>query len=241
MSIKILFSPSETKNDGGNSEQNFIFSELLPKREFVFNKYIEFLKSADEPELSKLFGVKTKTTELRDEVLNSKCMPAIERYSGVAYDYLDFNSLDPNAKEFINNNCIIFSNLFGPISANDMVPNYKLKQGETFCGLKLEDYYKESFSKMLDDYLDDSFILDLRAGFYDKFYKPSKEHTTLKFLKDGKVVSHWAKVYRGLVLKAVAIANIQNKNEFMNLQISGLKILEIKRSGLKEEIAFEIV
>lgn len=241
MSIKVLFSPSETKNDGGNSEQSFIFNELLPKRDFIFSKYIEFLNSANEAELAKLFGVKTKIKEMKDGVLNSKCMPAIERYSGVAYDYLDFNSLAGNTKEFINKNCIIFSNLFGPIGANDMVPNYKLKQGETFFNLKLEDYYRQNFSSTLDEYLKDSFILDLRAGFYDKFYKPNKEYTTLKFLKDGKVVSHWAKAYRGLVLKAVAIANVQNKNEFMNLQIDGLKIFEIKRSGFKEEITFTIL
>ena len=31
-------------------------------------------------------------------------------------------------------------------------------------------------------------VLDLRAGFYDKFYIPKDTSTTLKFLKEGKVV-----------------------------------------------------
>ena len=83
--------------------------------------------------------------------------------------------------------------------------------------------------------------LDLRAGFYNKFYKPSTPYTTLKFLKDGKVVSHWAKAYRGITLRAAAMSNIQSIEEFIALPIEGLQILEIQQKGIHSEVVYEIV
>jgi cytoplasmic iron level regulating protein YaaA (DUF328/UPF0246 family) len=240
VAIKILFSPSESKNNGGDAKQSFIFNNLLEKREFVFNKYKEFLQSASEQELQKLFGIKKDAISLKNKILESKAMPAIERYCGVAYDYLDYKNLPLDAKEYVLENTIIFSNLFGPLLAKDSIINYKLKQGENFCDFKLEEYYLSNFSNALDGFISDDFIIDLRAGFYDKFYKPKKPFTTLKFLQNGKVVSHYAKAYRGIVLKELAKANVQNKKEFLDLKIDSLSVIDIKQMGLKEEIAFAI-
>ncbi|NLY03740.1 MAG: hypothetical protein GXZ15_02700 [Campylobacter sp.] len=51
-------------------------------------------------------------------------------------------------------------------------------------------------------------ILDLRVEFYDKFYLSSVPYMRLKFIKDGKVVSCWAKVYRGIALKHISENNV---------------------------------
>ena len=120
-----------------------------------------------------------------------------------------------------------------------MIPEYRLKQGATVGDLKPEKLYKEQ-SHLLEDYLQDEDILDLRAGFYDKFYKPSKNYTTLKFRKNGKVVSHWAKAYRGIVLREVAKANINSLEEFMKLSIENLSIEEIQTKKNKTEIIYTI-
>ena len=50
----------------------------------------------------------------------------------------------------------------------------------------------------------------------------------VELLKDGKVVSHWAKYYRGELLKYIAKNNIQNFTELMNLEIPNLQLLEIQ-------------
>ncbi len=96
---------------------------------------------------------------------------------------------------------MIFSNLFGVLKASDEIPDYKLKQGESFYDLKIDKFYNDNFSQELDKYLENDDILDLRAGFYEKFYVIKKPYKTLKFIKDGKVVSHFAKAYRGEILK----------------------------------------
>ena len=66
--MKILFSPSETKNSGGIEKDidkdSFIFPELFEKRMKIVNAYNDFLKKATKEELINIFGTK------KDEVIN---------------------------------------------------------------------------------------------------------------------------------------------------------------------------
>ncbi len=175
-----------------------------------------------------------------NDVFDSPLMCAIERYDGVAYDYLDFNSLDERAKEYTKANTIIFSNLYGPLLSGDTITNYKINQGNNVGKFVPDKFYKDRFSYQLDLYLANCEILDLRAGYYDKFYEIKKPYTTLKFLKDGKTISHWAKAYRGLVLRTVAQNGINSMQEFMTLEIEGLSVEEIKVIKNKTEIVYNI-
>jgi len=245
--MKILFSPSEAKFKGGDnkkiSEDSFIFPKLYDKRLEVINKYQDFLNSATNEELSKLFG--TKKQDLIDyykgNLLEKEIKKVIERYDGVAFDYLKYEELSINEKTYIDKNVMIFSNLFGPVLAGDFgLPDYKLKQGEKIGSLALENFYKENFSNSLDEYLKDEEVIDLRAGFYEKFYKLNQPYLTMKFIKDGKVVSHWAKAYRGVILNLIAKNNIQNIDELMNMDINNLSIEEIRKQKLKTEIIYSI-
>jgi cytoplasmic iron level regulating protein YaaA (DUF328/UPF0246 family) len=90
-------------------------------------------------------------------------------------------------------------------------------------------------------FLKDEEIIDLRAGFYEKFYKIKQPYLTMKFLNNGKVVSHWAKAYRGIVLKMLAINNIQSIEALMNMEIENLKVEEIKTQKNKTEITYAIL
>ena len=240
--LKILFSPSEGKNSGGAEEKK----ELLGSdkaREEILNEYNKIVLSGDEEAIKKLFGFK-KFSECEayiNDVNSSPLMSAIERYKGVAYDYLEYSSLDENARDYLKKNCIIFSNLYGPIFGGDTIANYKVKQGNDIGAIVPDKFYKERFTYQLDLLLADEEILDLRAGYYDKFYKVTKPYTTLKFLKNGKTVSHWAKAYRGTVLREIAKHNITSMDEFMALEIEGLSVQEIKVIKNKTEIIYNIV
>ena len=169
------------------------------------------------------------------------CCPNTPIYA-VAFDYLKYSTLSDIEKAYIDKNVVIFSNLMGPILAGDMgLPDYKLKQNEKIGNFELEKFYNEKFSKALDDYLKDDDVIDLRAGFYEKFYKINKPYTTMKFIKDGKVVSHWAKAYRGIILRLLAQNNIQSIDELMNMEIDNLSIEEIKKQKLQTEIIYNII
>ena len=243
--MKILLAPSETKKSGGEHSFNpgtLLFEGLLPHRTKLLHTYINVLQKGDIPTLSKMFGLKKEADILahKKDIIHELTMKAIQRYTGVAFDYLDYEKLDRQAQEYIDSHVILFSNLFGPIRASDLIPEYKLKQGEAVGDIKTEKFYHEHSAALMEAYLAEDEILDLRAGFYDKFYKPAKPYTTLKFIKEGKVVSHWAKAYRGIVLREIAKARIETLEAFMKLPIEGLSIKEIQTKKNKTENIYEI-
>ena len=156
--MKVLFSPSETKIVGGNEnsfdKNSFIFPELFEKRMEIVKQYNDFITSASKEELMKLFG--TKKEDLIEQysrnLFKTPTTKVIQRYDGVAFDYLGYLKLRVNEKAYIDENVLIFSNLFGVLKAGDTgLPDYKLKQGETFLNLKIEKFYSDNFSKFLDE------------------------------------------------------------------------------------------
>ena len=245
--MKILFSPSEAKTAVSSNKfidrGDFIFPNLYEKRCGILKIYDDFLQKATVEKISKLFGVKNLIDEpsLRESLFKKGAVKAILRYDGVAYKHLDYRSLDSAAQEFIDKNTLIFSNLFGPVLAADALPEYKLKQGERIDGLNLEEFYRQNFSGEIDGWLGDDDILDLRAEFYEKFYRIRKPFATLKFLKNGKVVSHYAKAYRGIVLRQVAKNGIKNFDELCKMDIENLRLIDVKKTGLKSEFLVQIV
>ena len=240
--LKILFSPSEGKRSGGIE----IKKELLGSnaaRDEILNLYNSIVMSGDEKEILHLFGLKKfeDAKPYRENLFTSPLMSAIERYSGVAYEYLDFASLNAKSQEYLKQNAIIFSNLYGAVLGGDTIANYKVKQGNKIGTIEPDKFYHDRFSYQLDLYLAKAQILDLRAGYYDKFYKVKQNYMTLKFLKDGKSVSHWAKAYRGKVLRELALHQIGSIEEFMALEIEGLSVVEIRVIKNKTEVVYNIL
>lgn len=243
--MKILLAPSETKISGGVQSFNpssLLFSELSTHRIKLLHTYINVLQQGNMTILAKMFGIKKEADILKNkrDIIHELTMKAIVRYTGVAFDYLAYSTLNAEEQHYIDTNVILFSNLFGPLKADDLIPEYKLKQGEPVADIKTEKFYHEHSAHLMETYLQDEEILDLRAGFYDKFYKPTKPYTTLKFIKDGKVVSHWAKAYRGIVLREIAKANITSLEAFMSLPIEGLHFHESITKKNKTEIVYTI-
>lgn len=243
----ILFAPSEGKREGGKlspvNSETFLFPELYSKRLDVMKQYQKLIAEGSNETLEALFGIKeSKEFERYKTPFGSApTMKAIERYDGVAYDYLNYTSLPAEAQVYIDDNVILFSNLFGPIRAGDPIPDYKLKQGSSIGTFAPEKFYKEHFSAALDERIGDREVLDIRAGFYDKFYVPKIKTTTLKFLKEGKVVSHWAKAYRGSVLREAALHRVESLQALLSLEIEGLILNEIIETKKTKEIIYNIV
>ncbi|MCR6573767.1 YaaA family protein [Campylobacter insulaenigrae] len=245
--MKILFSPSEGKAKECNNEvinkKSFIFEEKYEKRVEVISKYQNYINTLNDEELKKFFDIKddNEIFELKNDIFQRKGLKAIERYNGVAYDFLNYKELNLQEKKYVDENVIIFSNLFGPIRAGDILPYYKFKQGKKIKNFNIEKFYKDNFSKELDNFLKDEIVIDLRAKFYEKFYVLNQPYISFTFLKNSKILSHYAKAYRGVILNFLAINNIKNKKEILEKLPQNLKIKEIKTQGLKEEIILEIM
>ncbi len=245
--MTILFAPSEGKRPGGDlppiDRSAFCFRHLYDRRREAIERYAAFVATADTDALGRLFGIKSAHAieRYRTDLFQSPTMKAVERYDGVAYTYLKYADLPAQAQRYVDDHLLIFSNLFGPIRAKDRLPDYKLKQGEHIGSFAPEKFYREHFSDALTDELSSSGpIVDLRAGFYEKFYTVPLPHITMKFLKNGRSVSHWAKAYRGILLKEMARCAVMDEEQLMALQIENLSVVEIRQIGIRREILYEI-
>lgn len=244
--MKILLAPAETKRDGGDSipytQENFAFNEIFTVRDSIVHNYVKFIQNRTIDELSLWFGLKSikECEKYSVDILSKPTMKAILRYTGVAFDALDYESLDLDTQKYCDENIVLFSNLFGPIKASDLLPDYKFKQGAILDTVDVIKEYKINTKEFLDTYLGEE-VVDLRAGFYDKFYRPNASVITYKFLKNGKVVSHWAKHYRGLVVREIAQNKISNFIELMDMKIEGLKLIEIQEKKNIKTLIMEII
>lgn len=245
--MKILFSPSEGKTKLYDStafhKDSFIFPELYEKRVYAVNIYNDYIINNRAEDIQDIFGIKDidEIKQYQHNIFEEKTCSAIERYSGVSYSYLAYNTLNEKSKSYILDNLIIFSNLFGPVSAKDKLPHYKFKQGVKINGFSYEKYYKDNFSDALDKYLENHEIIDLRAGIYEKFYQIKKPYTTYKFIKDGKVVSHFSKAYRGILLKTMAENQVLSNSELLKNLPENLKLIDSTKKNNKEEITLEVI
>lgn len=199
--MKILFSPSEGKIFPSHQA---MMSEGNSK---IYQKYLEFITQASEGEIAKAMGY-SKLSEVAQALSHitqePKLSRAIELYDGVAYEALDFPTLPQDSKQWLIENTLIFSNLFGAVGAGELLPFYKLKQGEGFASFSTKAIYKDQESK-LDKILESEFVLDLRAEFYKKLYMPKSHHFSMEFYKNAKKISHFGKYYRGIVLRELAL------------------------------------
>ena len=232
--MKILLAPSETKSKGGDSpsinKNNFSFPEIYEQRVEIIKKYDEFLKTTND---TKNFG------EDKTSIFKRPTKEAILRYTGVAFTHLDYNSLDKNAKEWIKENVFIFSNLFGVIKAKDKIPYYVLKQGKQ-PGFDIYKAHKEIFTPILEEINKKEIFIDLRAKFYEKIYKP-KNYITFKFIKNKKVVSHFAKAYRGLLTRYISIYQPKDVDSLLKIEFPNIKISEVIEKKGSLEIICDII
>lgn len=138
--MRVLLPPSETKKPGGGKSffdpEKLSFQELSATRKLVREALEEV--SADTESAKKLLGVGERASKEITHNLSlqtSPATPAIQRYTGVLFDALDYAGLLATAKEWVESQVYIQSALFGLIGAADPIPNYRLSAGSRLPSL----------------------------------------------------------------------------------------------------------
>lgn len=219
--MKIFSSPSESKKEGG--EKNFDFSLLFGRTQSGYDFLNHYEQSVQKGHnLETIFGIMPQW-EWCLPWSERLAMRAVQRYTGVAYEALSFDTLSYDAQEYLMANTLIFSNLFGAIRASDMIPDYRLKQGVKIEGVNVPKMYHHEQQAVIEDWIGDDEIYDLRAGYYEKFFIPRQGKVNrFIFLKNGKIVSHWAKYYRGQIWRYL----VENREWNETSDVKGLRFLE---------------
>jgi cytoplasmic iron level regulating protein YaaA (DUF328/UPF0246 family) len=118
---------------------------------------------------------------------------AIDVYSGVLYQALDWGSLSPTAKARGDKSLLIVSAIFGVLRPSDVIPNYKAK-------IKSSDW--KAVLKPVLDGLDADLIVDCRSSTYAGVWQSPPDRTVaVRVFKKEKgkisVITHLSKKYRG--------------------------------------------
>jgi cytoplasmic iron level regulating protein YaaA (DUF328/UPF0246 family) len=218
----ILLPPSEGKAPGGSGASldlnTLSFSELNKTRELMIKSLGQL---SGKPRVAqKVLGVKGVALETaRDDnaaVNGAPTLPAIERYTGVMFDAIDYKSMDESSKNCFGQNTLIMSGLFGLLRPFDLIPTYKLKMGAKIRQKKAcSAIWKPLITKVLAGRPDRSVIWDLlpteHSAAWDSSGVSYETRFTIKFLeacKDGqlKTVNHWSKALKGALIRLL-VAN----------------------------------
>lgn len=203
--MMIILPPSETKAHGGVGKPLLLdalsFPTLNPTRSAIARDLSE-LDVDTACQALKLSDKLRPEAELNQQLFTSPTMPAIQRYTGVLYDALDPTTLPATDSLFI---C---SALFGLVQASDMIPHYRLSGGTKLPTVDgATPTMKARWGSLITDAITshDGLKVDLRSGTYQQLGRV-KDAVTVRVEKDGKVVSHFNKHYRGLVARELALA-----------------------------------
>jgi cytoplasmic iron level regulating protein YaaA (DUF328/UPF0246 family) len=159
-----------------------------------------------------LTDARRRLVDLVDPALaTAPTMPAIERYTGVLYQYLDFASLPAAARRRATSRLVIFSGLWGVLAPTDGVPEYRCKIQTKLPDVgPLAAWWRPQLAPVLADRTRRRVVWDLlptahRAMWPDGSGTPSARYRVV-FLEpdaDGRLraVSHWNKALKGALVR----------------------------------------
>ena len=192
----ILLAPSEDKAPGGplgrlseTPAQRWVRERLV---DLVVHGSPEAQKKAFEVKDAALDKAKTEALALKGTV---HLLPALARYTGVAFEALEAASLPQEAWARV----FILSNLRGLVRGDEPVPPYKLK----LAGLPgLKAHWRRHLGPQLEALPPGELweLLPEDAGGLLKGWERPR-HTVLVVDAQGRSISHWSKKYRGLLAR----------------------------------------
>ena len=195
--MKIIFSPTKTMKKIDNS---FPFSTP---------KYINESKSIINENLNVL---------INSEQVNQ----AIFYYQGISYKYLDSSSLPIECINYLNENLIILSALYGALKPLDMIMSYRLD----FVNNKLLYDFWTKYCLVDSNEL----IINLASN---EYFKMIKSHTKdeniitvdFKVSSNNKLITKatYSKMARGLMLRYLAINKANDLELIKSFQEFGFK------------------
>lgn len=215
----LLLPPSETKRDGGVSGSALAlaalsFAVLTPLRKPVIAELKRLSRSVGGSRAALSLGPTQRFEVDRNRALTSSAvMPALERYTGVLYDALDVETLDPAAREFAGEHLVIHSALFGLVRGRDPIPAYRLSHDSRMPGLSLRRHWREAVTAALA--AEDGLILDLRSDSYAALGPaPDSVQAVRVVSEDARgrrlALSHVNKAGKGVFVRAVVEAGIDH-------------------------------
>ena len=219
VAMLVLLPPSEGKSAptrGRPLDLSTLSSPMLnPARERLLTA-LTALARAQPDELRKALGIsENQRDELRRNraLLTAPTTTAAKTYTGVLYDALALETLDPAAKRRAGQRIAIMSALYGVLRPTDRIAAYRLSGDSVLPGVgPLAPLWREPLALAMTDLVRDRAVLDLRSGAYAGLWRPDEDiaqRTLILRVVQGKpdgsrtVVSHFNKATKGRLTRAL--------------------------------------
>ncbi|MGH3693029.1 MAG: YaaA family protein [Pseudonocardiaceae bacterium] len=206
----VLLPPSETKASGGDGPplrlDALSHPDLIPTRRKLIDELVGL--AGDVPAGLAALGLSQRQGDelARNAALwTAPTCPALHRYTGVLYAALDAGSLRPVQRARL----AVASALFGLLSANDLIPAYRLSAASVLPGVgSLRTVWSPVLAPLLAGV--EGLVVDLRSGGYVAL-APVPGAVTVQVLSDDghgglRTVSHHNKSHKGRLARLLATA-----------------------------------
>lgn len=206
--VLILLPPSESKSGRRRGRpadpSTWSFPDLADQRGRVAEALARVSQSPDAP---RLLGV---SPNLLDEIARNldldtaPATPAREVYTGVLYDALDLDSLEPAAKRRATRWIVVVSALYGALRLSDAIAPYRLAMGVDLPGIgPLGKAWRPHLDAVLPEAAGKGCIVDCRSAAYASAWTPGPELAERWAAVTVPGASHMAKHTRGLVARHI--------------------------------------
>ncbi len=226
--MKIIFSPSK------EMRENNIIDLKINSKKINFEKKTEILvgtlQNLLQEDIEKIMKVKNK---LLFETINNiknyfslKEIPAISMYNGVAYKKINLENYKIDEINFMEENLIILSALYGALSPLTLTKKYRLDMTMKLAEFNLYNFWKEDVNKFITKKLEeDEVLLNLASNEFAKMIdkKIVKNFVSIDFkdFKDGKYksISSYVKQARGSFLNEIIINKITSLEKIKKISV----------------------
>ena len=231
--MKIIFSPSKEMR-----EENIFESKKIEFTESKFkdktNILIGILKEKSLSEIENIMKLKgellNKTYKDIQDYDKLKSIPAISMYYGVSFKELNLEDYSEKSLEYLKNNLLILSALYGVLLAFDLVKKYRLDMTMSIIDKGLYNFWKKDINDYISNILSkDEVLLNLASGEFSKLIdnkKISMINIDFKEEKDGayKSVSTYSKKARGQFLNYFIKNQIANLEDIKKIKLDGYSL-----------------
>ena len=221
--MKILIPPSEGKAKTKSTKT--LFSKTNFRFEREVNQVVRLLELIDDEDLRSVYGTSAEKALMfhrqNQDIFNSPCAPAIERYTGVVYEHISWSTLSEKAKDYMEKYIYIFSGLFGLLTPKKLIPDYKLKMNV----LSLQHHWCPFLTETLKN---EKVIIDLLPQVHRKAYNSNQKNiipVDFLILNKGKksAAGHFGKAVKGEFIRYIAENNVTNIDDFSGFEYEGFK------------------
>ena len=194
-------------------------------------KLVEILKTFSPLDIKRTMKVSDKLSVDTYEYYQNfgrEITPALFKYDGLVYKNIAPNTLDEDQLNYLKEHLLIGSGLFGLVRAFDGICNYRLELNKHIKELgDVEEFYTDKIGEFFNE---DDIIINLASEEYTRLIAKVKCRViNINFIKKNdekcSMLQTHGKIYRGQMVRYMAVNNIINIDEIKNFFDKNLRFV----------------